>query len=61
MDAWLNFSIAIATEQNVLFYILYAGSATLVCPATSAVYIMHKSSTILLRLIHITIHVDFGV
>ena len=39
----------------------YAESATLLRPATLAAYIIDQNSTITLRLILITLHVDFGV
>ena len=39
----------------------YTGSATLLCPATLAVHIIHQNSTITLRLILIILLVDCGV
>ena len=45
-------------DANALLYISYAESATLVCPATRPVCIIHKDLTIILRLIHITSLVD---
>ena len=39
-------------------YFIFAGSATLPFPVMLAVCVMHKSATITLRLIHITLHVD---
>ena len=44
-----------------IFSIIHAGSATLLCPATLAVHIIHQKSTITLRLILIILLVDFWV
>ena len=42
----------------VILHYLYAESATLPCPATLEIYIMHPNSTITRRVIDITLHAE---